>query len=131
VAVAREAGIAAPSIYRHFASRNQLIEAVVAGGFQRLDDALLDAMTATPDPAAALRACCAAYRRFGLDHPRHYQVLFSANLALDPTRSGDRPGGSAAAVVAPRRCSRANGAFLACLPPATSASSNRPWLRCR
>jgi AcrR family transcriptional regulator len=91
-AVAREAGIAAPSIYRHFADRNQLVEAVVADRFQRLDDALLDAMTGVSGPAAALRACCDAYCRFGLDHPGHYQVLFSANLALDPARPGDRPG---------------------------------------
>jgi AcrR family transcriptional regulator len=91
-AVAREAGIAAPSIYRHFADRNQLVEAVVADRFQRLDDALLDAMTGVSGPAAALRACCDAYCRFGLDHPGHYQVLFSAKLALDPARPGDRPG---------------------------------------
>jgi AcrR family transcriptional regulator len=91
-AVAREAGIAAPSIYRHFSDRAQLVEAVVADRFQRLDEALLDAMTSTPGPAEALRACCDAYCRFGLEHPGHYQVLFSANLALDPTWAGERPG---------------------------------------
>jgi AcrR family transcriptional regulator len=91
-AVARQAGIAAPSIYRHFADRNQLVEAVVADRFERLDNALLDAMTGTPGPAEALRACCGAYCRFGLAHPGHYQVLFSANLALDPARPGERPG---------------------------------------
>jgi AcrR family transcriptional regulator len=91
-AVAREAGVAAPSIYRHFADLNQLVEAVVADRFQRLDLALLDAMAGTSDPAAALRACCDAYCRFGLEHPGHYQVLFSATLALDPARPGDRPG---------------------------------------
>lgn len=91
-AVAREAGIAAPSIYRHFADRNQLVEAVVADRFERLDDALLHAMAGTSGPAEALRACCRAYCRFGLDHPGHYQVLFSVSLALDPARPGERPG---------------------------------------
>jgi AcrR family transcriptional regulator len=91
-AVAREAGVAAPSIYRHFADRDQLVEAVVADRFQRLDDALLEAMTGASGPAEALRACCGAYCRFGLEHPGHYQVLFSANLALDPARPGERPG---------------------------------------
>lgn len=91
-AVAREAGIAPPSIYRHFPGLGQLIEAVVADRFQRLDDALLEAMTGATDPAGALRACCAAYCRFGLEHPGHYQVLFRANLALSPDRPGDRPG---------------------------------------
>jgi AcrR family transcriptional regulator len=91
-AVAREAGIASPSIYRHFPGLDQLVEAVVADRFQRLDQALLDAMADAPGPDEALRACCAAYCRFGLEHPGHYQVLFSASLALDPARPGDRPG---------------------------------------
>jgi AcrR family transcriptional regulator len=91
-AVAREAGIAAPSIYRHFSDRNELVEAVVADRFDRLDEALTGAMAGISDPAEVLRACCAAYCRFGLEHPGHYQVLFSANLALDPDRAGDRPG---------------------------------------
>jgi AcrR family transcriptional regulator len=91
-AVAREAGIAAPSIYRHFSNLSQLVEAVVADRFERLDQALAEAMAGTPSPAEALRACCAAYCRFGLQHPGHYQVLFSATLGLDPARPGDRPG---------------------------------------
>ena len=91
-AVAREAGIATPSIYRHFPGRAQLVQAVVADRFQRLDDAQLEAMSGTIDPAAALWACCDAYCRFGLDHPGPYQVLFAATLGLDPARPGHRPG---------------------------------------
>jgi AcrR family transcriptional regulator len=89
--VAREAGIAAPSIYRHFPSRNELVEAVVANRFHRLDQALARAMAGTTDPAAALRACCEAYCQFGLEHPGQYQTLFSVTLSLGP-RAKDRPG---------------------------------------
>jgi AcrR family transcriptional regulator len=99
-AVAREAGIATPSVYRHFADRDQIIEAVVADRFERLDGVLLEAMAAAPDAATALRACCDAYCRFGLDHPGHYQVLFTARLprfttppagrASEPERPGAR-----------------------------------------
>lgn len=49
-------------------------------------------MQRSTDPARRLRACCDAYCRFGLEHPGHYQVLFSAGLGLDPARPGDRPG---------------------------------------
>jgi AcrR family transcriptional regulator len=91
-AVAREAGVASPSIYRHFPGLDQLVEAVAADRFQRLDEVLLEAMAGAPGPAEALRACCAAYCRFGLVHPGHYQVLFTASLALTPDRPGDRPG---------------------------------------
>ena len=91
-AVAREAGIAAPSIYRHFADLSQLVEVVVADRFQQLDDALLSAMADHPNPTERLRACCHAYCRFGFEQPGHYQVLFNAHLGLDPARPGDRPG---------------------------------------
>lgn len=92
-AVAREVGIAAPSIYRHFSDKHELVEAVVADRFERLDDALVQAMAGVCDPAEALRACCGAYCRFGLEHPGHYQVLFGATLRLDPSaRPQQRPG---------------------------------------
>jgi AcrR family transcriptional regulator len=91
-AVAREVGIAAPSIYRHFSDRHELVEAVVADRFGRLDDALVRAMEGASDPREALRACCEAYCRFGLEHPGHYQVLFTAKLGLDPHRPRERPG---------------------------------------
>lgn len=91
-AVARRAGVAAPSIYRHFANVNELVEAVVADCFARLDQALVDGMQSHPDPVPALRACCDAYCDFGLRNPGHYQILFNAHLGLDPDRPGDRPG---------------------------------------
>ena len=50
-AVAREARIAAPSIYRHFSDRNELVEAVVADRFDRLAQTLADAMAHTFGPA--------------------------------------------------------------------------------
>src|SRR5262249_54949186 len=75
----REVGIATPWIYRHFSDLGHLVEAVVADRFQRLDDALADAMETSTDPARRLRVYCDAYCRFGLAHPGHYQVPF-ANL---------------------------------------------------
>ncbi|WP_019929139.1 TetR/AcrR family transcriptional regulator [Nocardia sp. BMG111209] len=91
-AVAREVGIATPSIYRHFPDLDRLVAAVVSDRFARLDAALAEAIGAGADPAARLRACCAAYCRFGLDNPGHYRILFGAELALDPARPGERPG---------------------------------------
>jgi AcrR family transcriptional regulator len=117
-AVAREAGIATPSIYRHFAGRDQIIGAVVADRFERLDRALLDAMATAPDPAAALRACCDAYCRFGLEHPGHYQVLFTARLpsalAAGSESEPDRPG------------ARVFGRLVAAVQSCIDAGSARP-----
>ena len=92
-AVAREVGIAAPSIYRHFHNLDELVEAVVADRFERLDRVLEQAVTASDNPAEALRACCGAYCQFGLEHPGPYQILFGATLGLGGTARTERRAG--------------------------------------
>lgn len=80
-AVAREAGIAAPSVYLQFADKAELVTAVLADHFDQLRAAILEAMTGITDPAPRLRAGCLAYCRFGLDHPGRYRVLFESQPA--------------------------------------------------
>jgi AcrR family transcriptional regulator len=77
-AVAREVGIAAPSIYPHFADREAIVTAVVARVFDELAEAIkVGAVAAGPDPVDQLVAGCAAYVDFGLGHPARYGVLFA------------------------------------------------------
>jgi AcrR family transcriptional regulator len=77
-AVAREIGIAAPSIYAHFPDRDAIIMAAVLRIFGELVDAITTgAEAAGPDPVDRLVAGCAAYLRFGLAHPARYGVLFA------------------------------------------------------
>lgn len=77
-AVAREIGIAAPSIYPHFADRDAILTAVVARLFDDLAAAIRAGVAAAgPDPVRQLLAGCEAYVRFGLRHPARYGVLFS------------------------------------------------------
>lgn len=94
-AVAREVGIAAPSIYPHFADREAIVTAVVARVFDELAAAIkAGAAGAGPDPVDQLAAGCAGYVDFGLSHPARYSVLFGERhgpagdycqpVALDP-----------------------------------------------
>jgi len=77
-AVAREVGIAAPSIYAHFADREAIIMAAVVGIFDELADAVEQATTAAgADPVDRLLAGCQAYLDYGLAHPARYGLLFS------------------------------------------------------
>src|ERR1700761_3988651 len=77
-AVAREVGIAAPSIYAHFADREAIIMAVVAQVFDELTDAVKAAQAAVSnDPVDRLLAGCQAYLDYGLGHPARYGLLFS------------------------------------------------------
>jgi AcrR family transcriptional regulator len=79
-AVAREIGIAAPSIYPHFADRDAIVLAVVARLFDELTAAVRAGLEdAGEDPVDQLVAGCEAYVRFGLAHPARYRVLFSGN----------------------------------------------------
>jgi AcrR family transcriptional regulator len=81
-AIARRAGITAPSIYTHFEDLDEVLEAVVANTFEALTDYLRRGVEGHSDPAAWLRATCHAYLAFGYEHPEQYAVLFSRNFAL-------------------------------------------------
>jgi AcrR family transcriptional regulator len=77
-AVAREVGIAAPSIYNHFPDRESILLAVVARVFDELTQAISAELAAAgDDPVERLVAGCEAYVAFGLQRPARYKVLFS------------------------------------------------------
>lgn len=73
-AVADAVGVTAPSIYLHFADKNELLGAVVSDVFTALDSAMLDAGAGLDTPMAKLRAYGLAYVRFALDHSEHYRI---------------------------------------------------------
>lgn len=76
-AVARRVGIAAPSIYVHFADRQALLYAIATEAFQELTGWIAQARDTAADPAVArLRAVCAAYLAFAVERPQRYQVMF-------------------------------------------------------
>jgi AcrR family transcriptional regulator len=82
-AVAREVGIAAPSIYAHFADRAAIVMAVVTRIFEELRAAIEAGVASEDEPIERLVAGCQAYVRFGLTHPARYGVLFSEERIPD------------------------------------------------
>jgi AcrR family transcriptional regulator len=78
--VAREAGISAPSIYAHFAERDDIVEAVLDLAFERLHALVIEPVSALPDdvdPVELLLTGCRAYGEFAEREPARYRVLFS------------------------------------------------------
>jgi len=75
--VAREAGVAAPSVYLHFPSKEALLSAVVGAHFGALQQAIETAVASGHDPASRLLAGCLAYCRYAVEQPRSYQLLFN------------------------------------------------------
>lgn len=76
-AIAREVGIAAPSIYAHFADREEIIATLIDDAFADLVAALTSpAIEDLADPVDRLRAGCVAYLEFAKDRPQEYRILF-------------------------------------------------------
>jgi AcrR family transcriptional regulator len=75
-AVAREAGVTAPSLYLHFADKAELVEAVLGERFGELDATLEAAAAGLDDPGERLTARAHAFVGFGLAHPGHFKVMY-------------------------------------------------------
>jgi len=80
-AIARGAGVTAPSIYAHFADLDEIIWAVVTQAFAELSAALRAATEGITDPVEQLHAGCHAYLAFAREHPQCYAVLFGRHGA--------------------------------------------------
>jgi AcrR family transcriptional regulator len=78
-AIARSMGMSGPGLYRYFASRDDLLAALVADSYDELADALEAAGEAARRraPAARFRAVTGAYREWALAHPHQYRLVFS------------------------------------------------------
>ena len=83
-AVADAVGVTPPSIYLHFADKNELMFAVCERQFERLDRVLEEAAAKSDDPLESLRLRGRAYVRFGLDNPEQYRILFMGKPAAEP-----------------------------------------------
>ncbi|MFJ4828644.1 TetR/AcrR family transcriptional regulator [Streptomyces sp. NPDC088747] len=77
--VAREAGVTAPAIYRHFADKESLTQAVIDRFFSQLLETLDHAEEAHRDraPEHRLAALAHAYAGFAQEHPGWFSVMFS------------------------------------------------------
>jgi AcrR family transcriptional regulator len=75
-AIARRIGIAAPSIYAHFADRDAILTALVEDGFRDLSDAIRSAGDGVDNPVQRLRGICRAYLKFAARRPHRYQLMF-------------------------------------------------------
>lgn len=75
-AVARAAGVTAPAIYAHFATRDALLTAVLEHRFAGLASALRSAAGDEADARSTVRSRSLAYVRYAREHPAHYAALF-------------------------------------------------------
>jgi AcrR family transcriptional regulator len=83
-AVADRVGVTPPSIYMHFADKNDLLFAACEQHFNELDRRIEEAAEGIDDPIESLRQRGRAYVQFGLDRPEQYRILFMSKPAAAP-----------------------------------------------
>lgn len=86
-AVAREVGITAPGVYRHFANRDALLIALLEEGYRRFVGCLAPA-EAADTPEQRMEAAGEAYLQFAVEQPGYYTLMFSSRPMLE---AGDLP----------------------------------------
>lgn len=76
-AIARAMGMSGPGLYRYFASREDLLAALVVDSYGALADTLEAAaeVARRRAPVARFRAVAAAYRDWALAHPHRYRLV--------------------------------------------------------
>ncbi|WP_159663581.1 TetR/AcrR family transcriptional regulator [Streptomyces mexicanus] len=93
-AVAKQVGIAPPSIYLHFKDKAELVWAALSDKYGDLVGRMAAAETActAADPREPLRAQAHAYCRFALSNPGHYRLMFEVpQPAVEVSRISGHP----------------------------------------
>jgi AcrR family transcriptional regulator len=75
-AIADAVGVTPPSIYMHFADKEELFVAVCDARFEQLAQLSNEAAAGASGPVDEIRRRGEAYIRFGLEYPEQYRVLF-------------------------------------------------------
>ena len=75
-AIAREAGIAAPSVYKHFDDRDAILDTVVSDTFLVLEEVCRNAVATKTTGIDRVRVISHAYVEFAAEHRSEYRILF-------------------------------------------------------
>ena len=78
--VARELGLASSALYRYFASRDELLTALIIESYDALGEAAETAAAACVEARPARRWCAvaSAIREWGVGHPHQYALLYGS-----------------------------------------------------
>jgi AcrR family transcriptional regulator len=79
-----------PVLYKHFASMEEIVEAVALEGFGELAETLGAARGSADATGDALTRTARAFSKFAIDNPALYDAMFSRATRL-PFGSGDTP----------------------------------------
>ncbi|MFI2558926.1 TetR/AcrR family transcriptional regulator [Nocardia farcinica] len=82
--IGRQAGIAAPTVYHHFPSKQDILLAALKRGDEWLRRDLHQALRGSADARQALERLVNSYIDFAVDHPDHIEIGVSEARHLEP-----------------------------------------------
>lgn len=85
--IARNVGVSATAVYRHFPDKAALLDALCGVGGERLADAFHEAMSEATDQRAAFRAMGRAYVKFALRNPSIFRLMMTQARKSDGERN--------------------------------------------
>ena len=86
--IALDCGVTPGAVYRHFASKQDLLERVTAAAFSGLEASLWRAMARYPTGSVErLAELGRVYVQYARDHPEDYQLMFSLTGERRPVES--------------------------------------------
>lgn len=77
--IANEAGMSTMNVYSRFGGKDGVVDELFADGFRRLG-AILRSVPTTDDIIADFIAVANAYRRFAIENPTYYGVMFGSTV---------------------------------------------------
>jgi AcrR family transcriptional regulator len=119
-AVARELGMVSSAVYRYFASRDELLTALIIDGYNALGAAVeqADAACARDDYPGRWRAATGAVRDWALAHPHEYALLYGSPVPGYQAPADTIAPAARSAAVFGRLVSQAQAAGVLRPPPA-------------
>jgi AcrR family transcriptional regulator len=83
-AIGRAMGMTAPALYRYYASLDDLLKGLCAAFYDECTAYIRAAIETQSDPADRLMAACRAFRRWSIDRPAEFGMMFSSPLSGAP-----------------------------------------------
>jgi AcrR family transcriptional regulator len=77
--IASKAGVSTMNVYSRFGGKDGVVDELYTDGFRRLQASMEDVPT-SDDALGDLRRCGEGYRRFALDNPTYYAVMFERSI---------------------------------------------------
>ncbi len=87
--LARDVGVSATAVYRHFPDKQALMQALASEGINQLGVFQKAAAEGSADQAGDFAATGRAYVRFALAHPALFRLIFSQSEPVGQTIFGD------------------------------------------